>query len=227
MVTQPPPTHVVKILESTFITHNVKRYKLEKPKGYSYTPGEATMVALNKPGWTDRYGPFTFTSLTSSRTLEFMIKIYDERAGLTHQLGLARKGDELLLGEPFGAITYQGPGYFFAGGSGVTPFIAILRDLHKKKLLDGNTLICSNQTASDIILYDELTKMLRKNFLNILTRQHVIGFQERRIDRNTVVTLVQDFDQHFYICGPQSFVKNISDILSSLGATAGSIVIEH
>ncbi|MEO7080444.1 MAG: flavodoxin reductase, partial [Flavobacteriales bacterium] len=112
-------------------------------------------------------------------------------------------------------------------GAGVTPFIAILRDLHKEKKIAGNTLLCSNQTASDIILDDELSKMLGKNFLNFLTRQHVIGFQERRIDRNTIVALVQNFDQHFYICGPKSFVTNIGDILTSLGATAESIVIEH
>lgn len=227
MQEHPSPTHVVKILDTAFVTHNVKRFKVEKPKGYKYTPGQATWVAVNKEGWQDRTGPFTFTSLTSSRTLEFMIKIYDERKGLTHQLGLARKGTELLIGEPFGAITYKGPGYFFAGGSGVTPFIAILRDLHKEKKIAGNTLLCSNQTASDIILDDEFTKMLGKNFLNFLTRQHVIGFQERRIDRNTIVALVQNFDQHFYICGPKSFVTNISDILSGLGATSDSIVIER
>ncbi|MBK9059239.1 MAG: flavodoxin reductase [Flavobacteriales bacterium] len=171
--------------------------------------------------------PFSFTSLTTSRTLEFIIKIYDDRQGVTHQIGLARKGDELFLGEPFGAISYQGPGYFFAGGAGVTPFIAILRDLKKKKKLGVNTLVCSNQTASDVILDDELTKMLGKKFLNIFTRQHVIGFQERRIDRDTMVALVQDFDQHFYICGPADFVKHLSEILSGLGASAESIVIEH
>ncbi len=227
MQVHPPPTQVVKILDTTFITHNVKRFKVEKPKGYKYTPGQATMVALNDETWQGHPGPFTFTSLTSSRTLEFIIKIYDERKALTHRLGLARKGTELLIGEPFGAITYKGPGYFFAGGAGVTPFIAILRDLHKEKKIEGNTLLCSNQTASDIILDDELAKMLGKNFLNFLTRQHVIGFQERRIDRNTIVALVQNFDQHFYICGPKSFVTNISEILTSLGATAESIVIDH
>ena len=227
MQEHPSPTHVVKILDTAFITHNVKLFKVEKPKGYKYTPGQATMIGMNDKEWKGHPGPFTFTSLTSSRTLEFIIKIYDERQGLTHRLGLARKGTELLIGEPFGAITYQGPGYFFAGGAGVTPFIAILRDLHKEKKIAGNTLLCSNQTASDIILDDELSKMLGKNFLNFLTRQHVIGFQERRIDRNTIVALVQNFDQHFYICGPKSFVTNIGDILTSLGATAESIVIEH
>ena len=218
---------MVKILSSEFITHNVKRFKVEKPEGYSYKPGQATHVALKKQDWEKEPRPFTFTSLANSRTLEFIIKIYDERQGLTHELGLARKGAELLIGDPYGAITYQGPGYFFAAGSGVTPFIAILRDLHKAKKIAGNTLICSNQTASDIILDEELTQMMGKNFLNFLTRQHVIGFAEKRIDRNTVVALVQNFEQHFYICGPKSFVGNLSDILGGLGATAESIVIEH
>ncbi|MEO8733612.1 MAG: flavodoxin reductase [Flavobacteriales bacterium] len=219
--------HIVKILDTAFVTQTVKRFQVEKPKGYKYTPGQATYLALNKDGWKEKTGPFTFTSLTTSKTLEFIIKIYDDHAGLTHQLGLARKGDELILDEPFGVITYHGPGFFFAGGAGVTPFIAILRDLQKKKTLDGNTLVCSNQTAADVILDDELTKMLGKHFLNIFTRQHVIGFLERRIDRDTIVALVQDFDQHFYVCGPDSFVKNICDILKGLGAKADFIVIEE
>lgn len=219
--------HSVKILDTVFITHNVKRFKVERPKAYSFTPGQGVKLALNKEDWAEKARSFTFTSLTSSRTLEFIIKIYDDHKGVTQQLGLARKGDELLLGEPFGAISYQGPGYFFAGGAGVTPFIAILRDLEKKKKLEGITLVCSNQTASDVILDDELTKMLGKNFLNIFTRQHVIGFQERRIDRNTLVALVQDFDQHFYLCGPADFVKHLSEMLTGLGASAESIVFEH
>ncbi len=219
--------HVVKILDSTFITHNVKQFTVEKPKGYLFTPGQATKVALKKTGWADMKREFNFTSLPSAKSLEFIIKIYDERQGVTQQLGLAHAGDELILEEPFGAMSYKGPGYFFAAGSGVTPFIAILRDLRKKKKLEGNTLICTNQTASDVILDDELTQMLGKNFLNMFTRQHVIGFQERRIDRNTVIALVQNFDQKFYICGPDSFVSNIGDILRSLGAKAESIVIEE
>lgn len=222
-----PLVHQVKILDTTFITHNVKRFQIEKPKGYHYTPGQAARVGLNNEGWQERSAPFTFTSLTSSRTLELVIKIYDERKGLTHQLGLAHKGDELLISEPFGAIRYQGPGFFFAGGAGITPFIAILRELHKEKKLAGNTLVCSNQTAADIILDEELTRMLGKNYLNIFTRQHVIGFLERRIDRNIMITLVQNFDQNFYVCGPRSFVEDISSILQGLGASADSIVIEH
>ncbi|MFT3885090.1 MAG: flavodoxin reductase [Flavobacteriales bacterium] len=219
--------HTVRILDTEFITPDVKRFIVEKPKGYTWTPGQATDVALDQDGWRDQQRPFTFTSLPSARTLEFIIKLYDERGGVTRQLGLAHKGDALLLGEPFGAITYQGPGFFFAAGAGITPFVAIFRDLHKRKELAGNTLLYSNKTADDVILDEELTRMLGRRFLKLFTRQRVIGFLERRIDRDTVVRLVQDFDQKFYVCGPADFVKDINAILLELGAKADSLVFEQ
>jgi len=35
-----------------------------------------------------------------------------------------------------------------------------------------------------VILDDEFTKMLKKNFIKIFTRENVVGFLEERIDRN-------------------------------------------
>lgn len=216
----------VKILDSIFISHDVKRFTVEKPKGFRFTPGQAVRLALDQPGWTGRKKPFTITSLPSARSLEFIIKLYPERNGLTRQLGLAKAGDHVFLGAPFGAIRYKGPGFFFAGGAGVTPFIAILRDLQKKKQLAGNTLLCSNKTADDLILDKELAGMLGKSYLNIFTRQNVIGFRERRLDRDMIITLVQDFNQYFYVCGPADFVEHVSAILRDLGAKAESIIFE-
>ena len=83
------PKHIVKILDTAFVTHNVKRFQVEKPRNYSFTPGQATELALRKTGWKDEARSFNFTSLPESKTLEFIIKIYDEHQGVTHQLGLA------------------------------------------------------------------------------------------------------------------------------------------
>lgn len=218
---------VVKLLHTEFITPDVKRLLVERPPGLHFKPGQATEVSINTPELKDERRPFTFTNLPTARQLEFIIKIYDDHPGVTHALGQLHAGAELILHDVFGVIEYQGPGFFFAGGAGVTPFVAILRDLAHRKALNGNTLICSNHTAADVILDEELTKLLGKRFLKIFTRQHVIGFHERRIDRDTVIALVQDFDQHFYLCGPDDFVKDINDILLSLGAQAEKVVFER
>ena len=55
--------HSVEILFTEFVTHNVKRFIVEKPEGYSFTPGQATDVAVDQPDWQDRTRPCTFTSL--------------------------------------------------------------------------------------------------------------------------------------------------------------------
>lgn len=217
----------VKILEATYINHDVKRFLVEKPEGYSFIPGQATEVSIDLPVWRNQLRPFTFTSLTEWPYLEFTIKIYNDHHGVTKQLGKTNAGQTLLLHEVFGTIQYKGPGIFIAAGAGITPFIAIFRDLYEKKALGNNTLILSNKTSNDIIDGPELFQMLGARFLNVFTREGVIGFMERRIDRNYLVETIRDFSRNFYVCGPELFVSQITAHLLSLGASAESIIFEQ
>jgi len=219
--------HVVKVLKSRFITHDVKSFVVEKPEGYSFVPGQATEVAINRPDWKNELRPFTFTNQKESNYLEFMIKIYKDRKGVTNELGRVNAGDELILHDVFGTINYKGPGVFIAAGSGITPFIAIFRELYKNNKLYGNRLIYVNKTSEDVIMGDELHKMLKNNFINVYTRENVVGFAGKRIDRNFLIENIVDFNQHFYVCGPRDFVKTVTDNLLDLGATAESVVFEE
>ncbi|ESU18646.1 ferredoxin reductase [Flavobacterium cauense R2A-7] len=219
--------HVVKVLKSRFITHDVKSFVVEKPKGYEFVPGQATEVSINHPDWKNEARPFTFTNLKEADYLEFMVKIYKERKGVTNELSRINAGDELILHDVFGTINYQGPGIFIAAGAGITPFISIFRELYKNNKLYGNRLIYVNKTSEDVIMGEELHRMLKNNFVNVYTRENVVGFYGKRIDRNFLIENIADFNQHFYVCGPADFVKSVTDNLIDLGATANSIVIEN
>jgi ferredoxin-NADP reductase len=214
-------------LECSYINHDVKRFVVEKPGAYTFIPGQATMISINQPEWRNELRPFTFTSLTDWPYLEFTIKIYEDHHGVTEQLGKTNAGATLLLHDVFGTIQYKGPGVFIAAGAGITPFIAILRDLFNRQMIAGNKLILSNKTSEDIIYGKELYNMLGTDFINVFTREGVIGFRERRIDRNYLIEMIQDFSGNFYVCGPDDFVTDITGYLLSLGATAGSIVLEQ
>jgi hypothetical protein len=217
---------VVKILEANFISHDVKRFVVERPPGYTFIPGQGTEVSINTTEWKDKARPFTFTGLNKWNYLEFMIKIYPEHHGVTAQLGKINAGSELIIGDVFGAIQYKGPGIFIAGGTGITPFIAIFRELYDKKLLRGNRLINSNKMVDDIILGEELSKMLKNDFVNVFTREKVIGFISKRIDRNFLIENIIDFGQEFYLCGPTAFVKDLSLLLLDLGVKPASLIVE-
>lgn len=217
---------IVKILSTQYITHNVKQFRLEKPEGFSFTPGQATELSINKDEWKDKRNPFTFTSLTDAPFLEFTIKIYSERDGVTKQLSTLIPGDTLILREPWGAIEYKGPGYFIAGGAGITPFIAILRYLKREGLVSDNKLFFSNKTDNDIILADELKLILGDNAHFTVTRQEGSKYDQRRIDENFLRAEVNDFSKHFYVCGPDPMVLALTETLQKLGATADALVFE-
>jgi ferredoxin-NADP reductase len=217
--------HIVKILSVGFVTHDVRRFKLEKPAGYKFDPGQATEVAINKPGWENERRPFTFTSLNDWDHLEFTIKIYPERKGVTEQLGKLNAGDELLLHDVWGAITYKGEGCFIAGGAGITPFIAIFRQLEKDHQLGNNKLIFSNKTVRDIIMKDEFDAMLGKNFINTITDEETTGYDHHFIDEEYLKEKIADFTQQFYVCGPDPMVRAMQTILGKLGANTITVEI--
>ena len=217
---------IVKILSAQYVTHDVKRFRLEKPDGFTFVPGQATELSINKEGWKEKRNPFTFTGLVTDPYLEFTIKIYPERQGVTNQLSMFNPGDEIILREPWGAIEYKGPGYFIAGGAGITPFIAILRDLKEEDKVEGNKLFFSNKTDRDIILADELKSMLGDNALFTISRQKDSKYDQRRIDEEFLKAEVDDFSKHFYVCGPDPMVLLIRSILERLGAKPDSLVFE-
>lgn len=219
-------SYIVKVLEANFVTHDVKRFVVEKPDGYTFIPGQATDVAINLPEWSDKFRPFTFTSIPRWDHLEFMVKIYNDHPGVTKQLSRVNAGGELIIKEPFGAINYKGPGVFIAGGSGITPFLSILRELQKSKQIRNARLIYSNRTSQDVIMGPELQDMLKENFINVYTRESVVGYLDRHIDRDFLIAVINDFSSYFYVCGPDKFVTQMQKLLMDLGANAEYLVIE-
>ena len=213
--------HIVRIIAIHDVTHNVKSFKLEKPANYVFTPGQATDVSINKNGWEKETRPFTFTCLNEDAYLEFTIKGYKDHNGVTNQLHQLKAGDELIIRDVWGAISYKGEGYFIAGGAGITPFIAILRQLKKDNKIQGNKLFFSNKTTADIILKDELLSMLGKDAIFLCTDQ-----DNRHIDAAFLKKEVSDFTKHFYVCGPDKMIADINKILTNMGASPDTVVFE-
>jgi ferredoxin-NADP reductase len=218
--------YTVRIISIENVTHNVKRFVVEKPEGFQFVPGQATDLSINKKGWEDNKHPFTFTGLADAPYLEFIIKIYTNPQGVTHHLAQLKPGDELIISDAWGAIEYKGPGYFIAGGAGITPFIAILRRLYKDGEIANNILFFSNKTDEDIILKNELELMLGKNAHFTITSQKDSRHDQRRINADFLKAEVKDFKKHFYVCGPDEMVMEISKTLEKLGAKPDSVVFE-
>lgn len=216
----------VEIKAIDYINHNVLKIVTNKPKNYSFEPGQATDLAINNDDWKDKKRPFTFTSLPTDDELQFTIKVYPSHNGVTEQLASLNAGDTLTIGEAYGAIKYKGKGMFLAGGAGVTPFIAILKSLDKNNELDGNLLLFANKTEKDIFLKDSFQSFLGSDNLNILSEEKSAKHLHGHIDTALLKNTITDFSQYFYVCGPPKMIETLTENLKGLGVNDKYIVIE-
>ncbi|MDV3309333.1 MAG: flavodoxin reductase [Cyclobacteriaceae bacterium] len=217
----------VNVTSVGFVTHDVVQIRTEKPAGLTFTPGQATEIFLDKSGWEEEGRPFTFTSLPTDDYLEFTIKTYPSRKGVTNELRTLSAGDALILNDIFGAIEYRGEGVFIAGGAGVTPFISIFRSLEAEERIDNNKLIFANKTKDDIILKAEFERLLGKNFVNILSEENVPGQAHGLITEEFLKKHVPDFSKMFYLCGPPPMMEAVEAQLANLGVDPTRIIKEE
>jgi hypothetical protein len=92
---------------------------------------------------------------------------------------------------------------------------------YKLKTKSLTTNYFTNKTANDIILKKEFNDMLKIFIIHwLMSRglrkpQDWLWFSKRKID---------NFKQHFYVCGPPQFVTAISEALTQLGAKPAAIL---
>ncbi|MEO1020253.1 MAG: flavodoxin reductase [Pseudomonadota bacterium] len=207
---------------------NVREVTVDRPEGYEFEPGQATLVCLCKDGWCNESRPFSFTSAPTWRTLTFAIKIYPEHHGVTAQIGRSRPGDWIEIGEAFGTICYLGPGTFIAGGTGITPFISIVRMLREHSSLDGHQLLFASRREKDIIACSELYEAFGASATFAITAEASSIFEPRPIRETLAWRNVQpSLTDRIYLCGPTSMVEELNGELRSAGFAEDQIVKEE
>ncbi|MFW5655768.1 MAG: FAD-binding oxidoreductase [Roseicyclus sp.] len=207
------------------VTHDVRRFRFDRPEGFDYEAGQATHMALDREGWRDEDRPFTMASLPDEGAhLDFVIKIYPDHDGVTKELGRLAPGARVLATEPAGAITDHGAGTFLAAGAGITPFIPILDSLAREDRIAGSTLVFANKSERDIILRDHWTALggLETVFV---TDTPGDGFPDGPVDAGMLARVVQR-DRPVYICGPHGFVDAMKAALDEIGVAQENRVVE-
>ena len=217
----------ITLLMSEFVTHDVKRFIVSRPDNFSFEPGQGVELAIDTAEWKEQGRPFTPTSLNEDRVLEFTIKAYPDHNGVTQALHGLRPGTSLLMSKPFGTIRYQGPGVFVAGGAGITPFIAIVRDLATKGKLSNQGMIFSNKTPADVIYEKELRYAFGDKLVLTCTQAESPGCAMRKVDKKFLTEHITDFNQHFYVCGPPGFMEAVNGALQELGVEPDALVFEQ
>lgn len=209
--------HEVELLKKDQVTHDVVRLTMQRPKGYHFNAGQAIEFGLDRSGLEGKRAPFTLTGLDSDEHLTLMIKCYPQHHGMTERIAELNVGDRIIISDAWDTIKLQGPGVFIAGGTGMTPFIAILRQKKVDRALEGNTLFFFNKKREDVFLEDELKSLLGPEFHSVLSEEEVPGHLHGMVSAELLKKHLNNVDRPFYVCGPEGFVKAVKSALSSMG----------
>ncbi len=211
--------HRVKILQKKVIGTTIVSFTVEKPQGYHFVPGQATYVSLTPESWDLEKRPFSFASTQLDEHLEFIIKSYPEASGFTKKLSEREKGDAVCIGEAWGKLEYKGPGVFIAGGTGIVPFLSIMR-----AGIDRSTLLYSVQHENECIALDELKKIPHLT-TNLFVTRMPDSFSKGRISVEELRPFIRE-GAHYYVCGPWSFIISVKQALDALGVPPERVIRE-
>jgi ferredoxin--NADP+ reductase len=232
-------------------------FKTERSPEFRFENGHFTMVGL-KVGDKPALRAYSIASANYEDHLEFLsIKVPDGE--LTSRLQHIQVGDEVLLGrKPVGSLvlTDLRPGrnlYLFATGTGLAPFLAIVRDPEAYEKFERVVLVHGVRQVSDLayeeylrqelLEHEYLGEEIREKFLYFPTVTREPYIHEGRItDHLRAGTIEQHLGlpaldparDRAMICGSIDMLKDISALLDARGfeispsqGTQGDYVIER
>ncbi len=212
---------IAKVVENSLIAKDTHQFVFEFEHIMRYKPGQYVWVELPNLHPSDPRGsrrPFSIASAPDdSNRITIIVRATDSI--FNKSLRLLHPGDELNIIGPFGYSfclpeDTATPIILIAGGTGVTPFLSIIRysvDIQSQRSI---TLINANDSQERTFLNDELEAYQKNKSIRIknLTRR----FEDTDID-----DIEGLHNAPIYISGPKGFVEHIHNTLKTKG------VFEH
>jgi 3-ketosteroid 9alpha-monooxygenase subunit B len=138
-------------------------------------------------------------------------------------------GDTIEVLRPSGLFVLHDrdtPIVAFAGGSGITPVISIMKSAlatTDRRIL----LVYANRSADSVIFADELER-LRAVSGGRLSVHHHLDSERGFLDAAQCAALVgDDTDADFYICGPGPYMDTVESGLATVGVAPQHVFIER
>jgi ferredoxin-NADP reductase len=165
------------------------------------------------------------------RHLEFAITQLSEGNFSKHFKELKEK-DRICTKEQFGVFTLKKNenATFIAGGSGMTPFMSMLRTINDQNLPIKATMIYSIKNKEQILFFEELKELNKKENIKIVfcvTREDEecdkdMTCYNKRVDKNILESNII-LDSQIYLCGPKPMMDSVRIMLNEIGINEDNI----
>lgn len=231
-------SEMLRVTEVEHYTDKLFRIRTERPSTFRFTAGEFTMIGM---GDNDVTRAYSITSGPYDEFLEFYsIKVQD--GPLTSRLQHISVGDELEVGtKPTGTLTTAnlelgGNLWMLATGTGIAPFISLLRDPDTYQQFERIHVVWSVRHQSELLAYHDFLQELDIDYTPTVTQDQNWPELRQRITKlissGIVLGGATPSTDKVMICGSMPFNNDVKDMLSAWNwqegtrRTAGTFVQE-
>ncbi len=179
-------------------------------------------------------------SIASSPTqighYEIMVRKVEDGFVSNYLLDELKPGNKLSSSAPSGSFHYNPLFHgdklaFIAGGSGITPFMSMIRELADKNLGRRLHLFYGSRVEDDVIYRAELDRIatLHRNFTwDLVLSEPAPSFKGLKgfIDAGLIKERLGDLDWTFFVCGPEAMYNFCTPELEKLSIPARKTRVE-
>ncbi len=230
-------------------------FRTTRDPGFRFHNGYFTMVGLEVDG-KPLLRAYSIASANYEEEMEFFsIKVED--GPLTSRLQHLKVGDEVLIGKkPIGSLTTSNilPGkhlYLLATGTGLAPFLGIIKDPEIYEQFDKVILVHGVRHISDLAYHDVIDALPNNEYFGDMVRDKLLYYpsvtREDFRHRGRITHLIESGvlfsdlglpeptieDDRFMLCGGPAMLKDLRDMLTGMGfvethnPNLGQFVIER
>jgi ring-1,2-phenylacetyl-CoA epoxidase subunit PaaE len=239
--------HTLRIAEVIEETADAKSIRFELPdelaQEFSFNPGQHLTLKADIQGEDVRR---TYSLCVAPQDGELKVTVKRIAGGVFSNWANdnLKRGDEIEVMAPHGSFTwafdstasnhYAG----FAGGSGITPILSLLKTALITESNSRFTLFYGNRDSSSVIFLEELAK-LKNRFMDRFQVHHFLAEEAEDIDLfNGLLdrtkcdlilgSLVEPEEiTAFFICGPGPMMDAAEEALQSVGVAHDKILVER
>ena len=211
---------------------------------YQFKQGQYITVKLTVNGEELRRSYSICTSPYSEKELRVAVKEVQDGRASTLMNRTWKVGDAVEVMTPMGNFSSILSGnnkkhyVLFAGGSGITPMMSILKSVLYIEKQSNVTLVYANRNEDSVIFKTEIEKIVSENadrvkVLNVYDtpKTQVSDLQKGLLSVDRVKAIVENYGgvnaDEYFICGPGPMMENIKQALEGLNIAKEKVHIEY
>jgi len=219
---------LLKVTEVEHYTDTLFRIRTERPQSFRFSAGEFTMIGMPDTNITRAY---SFTSGPGDDYIEFFsIKV--PQGPLTSLLQHVSVGDSIQVSErTTGTLTLAnielgGDLWLLATGTGIAPFVSILRDMCTYDSFENINVVWSVRDEKELDAYKDFISEMPVRFIPVVTQSKSWRGIDTRItnllDWRGILTNRDPLTNKVMICGSMDFNTDVKTRLTAWGWSEGN-----